>query len=141
MGEYEGKYKVTGPKVVLAALAVIVGLTLGGITTASAAGTGVNESVRLRLTSTGAIRSSLKGFARLQLHTSEQNGSSFFRASAQVESDGLDEHRLYALWLTGPGGNTLLIDTARADEECEVDHDTGKEADCEVVLDLRSHLA
>ena len=68
MHEYQGKYKVTGPKIVLAALAVIVALALGGITTAGASGTGVDESVSLRLTSTGFTRASLKGFARLQLH-------------------------------------------------------------------------
>ena len=38
-------------------------------------------------------------------------------------------------------GNTLLIDTGRADEESEVDPDTGKEIDCERVVDLRGFLA
>ncbi len=50
-------HEVTGPKLVLAALAVIAGLALGGITTAGASG--VDESASLRFTSTGFTRSSL----------------------------------------------------------------------------------
>ncbi len=139
MNRYQWKYKVTGPKLVLATLTVVVTMAFAGGIAFAGVGTEVNETASLRLTSTGFNRSSLKGFARLQLHVSEQNGSSF-RASAQVEGDGLVENQLYAMWLAGPEGNTLLIDTARADEECEVDPDTGKE-DCEKVVDLRGFLA
>ena len=134
------KTSATWPKLVLVTLTLAVGTAVsGGIGLVSAQGTDVNESATLRLTSTGVIRSPLQGFARLQLHIGEPAGTSF-RASAKVESDGLVRNRFYAMWLVAPDGNRLLIDSARADEECEVDPDTGEEEDCEVVVDLRSHL-
>ena len=137
MRKYHEKWVTRGPIFLLAMLTVIAAIAIagGGIAFASAVGTEVNESARVRLTSTGAVRSSLKGFASLQLHISEQSGSSF-RARAQLEGDGLDDNRLYALWLAEPGGNNLLIDTSRADEECEVDQDTGEEEGCEIVVDF-----
>ena len=139
MNRYQWKYIVTGPKLVLATLTVVIAMVLGGGNAFAGVGAEVNEAASLRLTSTGVIRSSLKGFVRLQLQVSELNGTSL-RARAQVESDGLIEHRLYGMWLSSPEGNALLIDTARADEECEVDPDTGKETGCERVLDLRGFL-
>ncbi len=139
MNRYQWKYIVTGPKLVLATLTVVIAMVLAGGIAFAGVGAEVNEAASLRLTSTGVIRSSLKGFVRLQLQVSELNGTSL-RARAQVESDGLIEHRLYGMWLSSPEGNALLIDTARADEECEVDPDTGKETGCERVLDLRGFL-
>jgi len=141
MHRCQGKSIVTGPKLVLATLTVIVAVAVaGGIAFAGLTSAAVNESASLRLISTGIIRSPVQAFARLQLHIGEQDGASF-RARARVESDGLIRNRLYTMWLDGPEGKTLLIDTARADEECEEDQDTGEEEeDCEVVVDLRAHL-
>lgn len=123
-------------------VALVAGMTLtfvGGTAFASLGGPPVDELAGLRLTSTGAIQERLRGFARLQLNISEQNGASF-RASAQVESDGLIKNRLYDLWLVDPGGNNLLIGTARAEEECEENFDTGELENCEREVKLRSNL-
>ena len=62
-----------------------------------------------------------------------------FRANGRAEGSGLRDNALYSLWLSDQTGNVLLLDTGRADEECEEDPDTGEESDdCEVVLKLRS---
>ncbi len=64
-----------------------------------------------------------------------------FRANGRAEGNGLRDNALYSLWLSDKAGNALLLDTGRADEECEEDPDTGEESDdCEVVLKLRSRL-
>ncbi len=96
MNRYQWKYIVTGPKLVLATLTLAVAMVLAGGIAFAGLGTEVNEAASLRLTSTGVIRSPLKGFVRLQLQVSELNGTSL-RARAQVESDGLIEHRLYGM--------------------------------------------
>ncbi len=112
---------------------------VGGTAFASLGGPPVDELAGLRLTSTGAIQERLRGFARLQLNISEANGA-IFRASAQVESEGLIKNRLYDLWLVDPGGNNLLIGTARAEQECEEDPDTGELENCERAVNLQSQL-
>ena len=64
-----------------------------------------------------------------------------FRANGRAEGNGLRDNALYSLWISDRGGNALLLDTGRADEECEEDPDTGEESDdCEVVLKLRSSV-
>ena len=137
MDRYRQKHKVIMAQA-LATLVLIVGFVLaGGTAFVGAAAPEVDESASLRLTSTGVAKSPVRGFARLRLRISEMAGASF-RASVEVEGDGLIENGVYAMWLSAPDGNTLLMDTARADEECEVDP-TGQ-ADCELVVELRSSL-
>ena len=128
-----------GATVVLALLALLVTIAVARGVTSAGADAEVNESATLRLISNGPASSPLKGFARLALRVSQTAGDSF-RASVEVEGDGLVESRLYAMWLAAPDGNTLLIDTARADEDCDEDPETGDEIDCETVLDLRARL-
>lgn len=104
---------------------------MGHVALAGTASAGVDKSASLRLASTGHISAPLKGFARLQL-LNEQGAGPSLRASAQVESDGLTENRLYDLWVTTREGKSILLDTGRADEECE--------EDCETIVSLRGHL-
>lgn len=60
-----------------------------------------------------------------------------FRAMGKAEGDGLIDNALYSLVLADQGGNLFLIDSGRADEECEVDPDTGEEIDdCKIELRL-----
>ncbi len=110
----------------------------GGTALAGSPDINVSESATLRLSSTGLVRSSLKAFARLQLIDDQETGSSL-RVSIQVESDGLRDNELYGLWVSTPEGGAVLLDTGRADEEFDVDPDTGDE-DREVILNLRGHL-
>ncbi len=126
----------------MALVALVAGMTLtfvGGTAFASFGGPPVDELAGLRLTSTGALQESLRGFARLQLNISDENGA-IFRASAQIESEGLIKNRPYDLWLADPEGNNLLIGTARAEEECEENFDTGELENCEREVKLRSNL-
>lgn len=133
-----GLHGRTTPALILPMLILLVAMALtGSSAVTSAAAPEVDESSSLRLTSTGLTESPLKGFARLRLRMSALAGVSF-RATVQVEGDGLIENRVYAMWLSNPNGNTLLVDTARADEECEVDPAGG--TDCEVILNLRVRL-
>ena len=64
-------------------------------------------------------------------------GQAMFRAMVEAEGDGLADNALYSLWLAGQEGQLVQIDSGRADEECEVDPNTGEEGDeCKIVLDL-----
>ena len=66
-------------------------------------------------------------------------GETMFRAMGRAEGDGLVDNALYSLWLTDQKGRVFLIDSGRADEECEVDPDTGEDTDdCELEVHLRS---
>ncbi len=67
MNRYQWKYIVIGPKLVLATLTVVISMVLAGGIAFAGVGAEVNEAASLRLTSTGVIRSALKGFVRLQL--------------------------------------------------------------------------
>ena len=107
-------------------------LFAGGTVLAGSADANVDEAASLRLADTGHIRPRVKAFARLQLHVDQAAGPSL-RVAGQAESDGLTENGLYGLWVTTREGNSILVDTGRADEEC----DTG---DCEKIVDLRGHL-
>jgi len=104
----------------------------GGTVLAGSVDANVDQSTSLRLADTGHIRPQVKAFARLQLHVDQAAGPSL-RVAGQAESDGLTENGLYGLWVTTREGNSILVDTGRADEEC----DTG---DCEKIVDLRGHL-
>lgn len=129
------------PLLMLAILVIVVTLVLGGgKASASVPGTKIDETASPRLASTGLITSPLTAFASAQLRISEE-GVTNFTVRAQVESGGLSGSARYALWIVDPDDNGLLIDTARADEECEVDPDTKEDSDCELVVDLRGHLA
>ncbi len=140
MDRHRRKHNVTKPKLALATLTLIVGMVLaGGTPIASAAAPEVEESASLRLTPMGLTKLPLSGFTRLRLRISELAGTSF-RATVQVEGDGLVVNRLYAMWLSVPESNTPLADTARSDEGCEVDPSTSGKLDCEVVVKLRSSL-
>lgn len=125
-----------------AILAVGVALVLaGGAATVSAAGNPIDEAVSLRLIATDLVRARLDASATLRLQISEQAGT-IMHAGAQVQGDDLVANRVYTLWLVDPDGNALLMDTARADEDCEVDPDTEEESDeCEVTVDLRGSQA
>jgi len=129
---------------------VVITLTVAAVTAlpgdlglASAAVSTVDEFARVRLTSTDPMRR-FRADVVLRLHISEQ-GESSFQADTQVEGDGLDGNMLYDMLLvstgSGHGEDSILIDSDRADEECERDDDTGEEIDCEEVLDLRGRLA
>ena len=120
-------------KVVVSMLGVFAVTALaGGTVLAGSAVTNVDESASLRLASTGQVRPQLKAFARLQLRVNQGAGPSLL-AAAQVEGDGLTENRLYDLWLITQEGNSILVDTGRADQECDA-------GDCEVIVDLRGQL-
>lgn len=68
-------------------------------------------------------------------------GATMFRAQGRAEGDGIIEGTLYSMWLSDQKGKALRLDIAHADEECEVDSDTGEESDeCEVEVSLRSNL-
>ena len=122
------------------AILTLTSAALAGDTVlAGSAGANIGESASLRLTDTGHIRPRVKAFARLQLDFDQGAGPSL-RAAAQAESDGLTENGLYGLWVMTQEGKSILVDTGRADEECEVDPDTGEEVDCEKILNLRGHL-
>ncbi len=130
-----------GPLLMLAIHVILVTFVLGGgNASAGATGTEIDETTSLRLASTGLITSPLTAFASARLRISEQ-GVTNFAVGAHVESGGLRGSGLYALWIVDPEDNALLVDTARADEECEVDPNTKEESDCDVVVDLRGHLA
>ncbi len=129
------KYMLFG-KVVMAMLGVLaVAVFAGGTVFAAPAEAIVDESASLRLASTGHVRPQLKAFARLQLLDNQQGGRSL-RAAAQVESDGLTENSLYDLWLITPDGKSVLVDTARADQEFD-ESDAG---DSEIIVDLRGRM-
>ncbi len=123
---------------------LVVGVALvlaGGAAAVSAAGNPVDEAVSLRLIATDLVRSQLDGSATLRLQSSEQAGT-VMHAGAQVQGDDLVANTVYALWLVDPEGNALLMDTASADEDCEVDPDTEEESDeCEVTVDLQGSRA
>ena len=123
-------------KVIVSIFGVLaVAVFAGGTVFAAPAEAIVDESASLRLASTGLVRPQLKAFARLQLLDSEEGGRSL-RVAAQVESDGLTENRLYDLWLITPEGRSVLVDTARADQE----FDEGDAGDSEIIVDLRGRL-
>lgn len=100
--------------------------------TARAPAVNVNVSASLRLTDTGQVRPRVKAFGRLQLQVGQGTGP-ILRAAAQAESDGLTENRIYGLWVSTRDGTSILIDTGRADEECDA-------GDCETIVDLRGHI-
>ena len=118
---------------ILGVLAVAV--FAGGTVYAGPAEAAVDESASLRLASTGHVRSQLKAFARLHL-LDNQEGGRILRVAAQIESDGLTENRLYDLWMITPDGNSILVDTGRADQEFD-DSDAG---DSEIIVDLRGRM-
>lgn len=123
-------------KVVMAVLGVLaVTVFAGGTALADSTGIAVDESASIRLASTGHVRPHLKAFARLQLRVNQGAVPSLL-ASAQIESDGLTENRLYDLWLITPEGRSILVDTGRADQE----FDEGDEGDSEIIVDLRGRL-
>ena len=123
-------------KIVVSILGVLaIAVLAGGTVFAGPAEVIVDESASLRLASTGQVRPQLKAFARLQLLDNQEGGRSL-RATAQVESDGLTENRLYDLWLITPEGKSVLVDTGRADQE----FDEGDAGDSEIIVDLRGRL-
>ena len=80
----------------------------------------------------------VKGVIELLLFDSG-SGDVMFRASAMAEGDGLKDNGLYSLWLTNQQGTFFLVDSSRADQECDEDPDTGEETDdCEIEVHLRS---
>ena len=91
------------------------------------AGTAVNESVRVTLVTPARAT---RGTATLSLSIREEAGSSL-RATAQLKGKGLVDKKSYGMWLYAPDGNTLLISTAQAKEDCD-------EKGCETVLKMRS---
>ena len=127
-----------GPLLMLAIHVILVTLVLaGGSASASVTGTEINETASLRLASTGLISSPLTAFASARLHISEQGMTNFLEVRAHGESGRLSESGLYALEIVYPEGNAFLVDTARADEECEEENSD----ECEVVVELRVHIA
>ena len=69
------------------------------------------------------------------------SGETMLKAMGRAEGDGLTDNALYSLWLADQKGNLVLLDSGRADEDCEEDPDTGKEtADCEIELRLRTDV-
>ena len=69
------------------------------------------------------------------------SGGAMLKAMGKAEGDGLTDNALYSLWLADQKGNLVLLDSGRADEDCEEDPDTGKETDdCEIELRLRTDL-
>ena len=78
----------------------------------------------------------VKGVIELLLFN-RGSGETMFRAMGMAEGDGLIDNAVYSLWLADREGHLVQIDSGRADEECEVDPDTGEEGhECIVELDL-----
>lgn len=68
------------------------------------------------------------------------SGEAMLKAMGKAEGDGLTDNALYSMWLADQKGIRVLLDSGRADEDCEEDPDTGKEIDCEIELRLRTDV-
>ncbi len=122
------------PRNVVAVLAVLGLTALAGACGASAPEKFEGEWPR------GVDRSiaGVTGSLELQLF-SRGADEAMFGASGRAEGGGLVDNALYSLWVSDQGGNVLLLDAGRADEECDVDPVTGEEEDCELVVHLSSN--
>lgn len=117
---------VSGPKVLLAVLAVLAATVLAG-----AGASEIREKAELELIPTGVIPH-VQADADLRLRIDDRQTE--FRATAFVEGDGLIEGVFYSMWLADQG-NVLFLDAAEAEEVCVIDLVTGEE-ECEVLVDL-----
>ena len=125
-----------GPRTVVAMLMVLaVTAALGSIAFAGSSGPDTQWS-RGGTSDIPGVR----GVIDLFLFDSGSGGA-MLKARGKAEGDGLTDNGLYSLWLADQKGNLVLLDSGRADEDCEEDPDTGKETDdCEIELRLRTDL-
>ena len=127
---------MTGPRTVVAMLMVLALMAaLGSIAFAGGSGPDTQWS-RGNTSDIPGVR----GVIELLLFDSGSGGA-MLKAMGRAEGDGLTDNALYSMWLADQEGNLVLLDSGRADEECEEDPDTGQETDdCEIELHLRTDV-
>ena len=126
---------MTGPRTVVAMLMVLAVIAaLGSIAFAGGSG----PDTQWPRGGTSDIPG-VRGVIELLLFDSGSGGA-MLKAMGKAEGDGLTDNAPYSMWLADQEGNVFLLDSGRADEECEEDPDTGKETDCEIELRLRTDL-
>ncbi len=135
-GESKLDTPMTKPSVVAAKLVVlaVIGLLAGYACGGSAADTYYAQWPR------GGTSPMPRVTGSIELLLFDSGGDqAMFQATGKAKGDGLIDNGLYSLWLADQEGNALLIDSGRADEECDVNQ-AGEETDCEVEVTLRSQV-
>ena len=122
-------------------MATLIALGVIALLTASACGGSTGDTYFAQWPRGGTSQiPGVTGSIELLLFDSGTGGP-MFRAMGKIEGDGLIDNALYSMLLADQGGNLFLIDSGRADEECEVDPDTGEEIDdCEIELRLLGNV-
>jgi len=129
---------MTRPKVVVSMLAV---LAVIGLLAANACGGSALDTYYAQWPRGGTPgMPGVTGSIELLLFDSG-GGQAMLRAMGKAEGGGLIDNGLYSMWLADQNGQLVQIVSGRADEECEVDSDTGEETDdCEIELRLISDV-